>query len=305
MREGGVRLTAEASDIEVLRAERDALAAQVRGLEQALVQAQERFDLFAATLPGISWEAWGQPYEGTWNYVSASVEAITGHAPELWQSRPGFCLEIMHPDDRARVRQETAESYARGDLRGVQEYRLHTRTGGLLHLHVRYTILRDERGEAIAWQAFSLDVTAKRAAEAARDRMQAELIRGQAELLSELSTPLMPISDQVVAMPLIGRIDGPRMERVIDVLLRGVSQLRARFAIVDITGVPEVDAEVARALLRAARATRLLGVEMVITGVRPEVAQAFCALDERLDHVATLATLQTGVAYAMRRGQRR
>jgi rsbT co-antagonist protein RsbR len=69
--------------------------------------------------------------------------------------------------------------------------------------------------------------------------------------------------------------------------------------------VPEVDAEVARALLRAARATRLLGVEMVITGVRPEVAQAFCALDERLDHVATLATLQTGVAYAMRRGQRR
>jgi len=298
-------LTAEASDIEALRAERDRLAAQVRGLESALAQSQERFELFAATLPGISWEAWGRPYEDIWSYVSASVEAITGHAVELWQSRPGFCLEVMHPDDRERVRRETAESYARGDLRGVQEYRLYTRAGALLHLHVRYTILRDERGEAIAWQAFSLDVTSRREAEAARDRMQAELVRGQAELLSELSTPLMPISDEVVAMPLIGRIDATRATRVIEVLLRGVSQMRARFAILDITGVPGVDVEVARALLRAARATRLLGVETVITGVRPEVARAFCALDERLDQVATLATLQTGVAYAMGRGRGR
>ncbi len=298
-------MTAETSDIAALRAERDQLAAQVRGLEVALVQAQERFDVFASTLPGISWETWGRPYEDTWNYVSASVEAITGHASELWQNRPGFCLEVMHPEDRERVRRETAESYARGDLHGVQEYRLHTRTGALLHLHVRYTILRDERGEAIAWQAFSLDVTAQRAAEAARDRMQDELIRGQAELLSELSTPLMPISDQIVAMPLIGRLDGSRAARVIEVLLHGVAKTRARFAILDITGVPEVDVEVGRALLRAARATRLLGVETIITGIRPEVAQAFVALDERLDHVATLATLQTGVAYAMRRGQAR
>lgn len=303
--EGRRALTAESSDIAALRAERDALAAQVRGLEQALVQAQERFDVFAATLPGISWETWGRPYEDTWNYVSASVEAITGHASELWLNRPGFCLEVMHPEDRERVLRETAESYARGDLRGVQEYRLHTRAGPLLHLHVRYTILRDERGEAIAWQAFSLDVTAQREAEAARDRMQGELIRGQAELLSELSTPLMPISEQIVAMPLIGRIDGPRAARVIEVLLQGVAKTRARFAILDITGVPAVDAEVASALLRAARATRLLGVETIITGLRPEVAQAFVALDERLDRVATLATLQTGVAYAMRRGQPR
>jgi rsbT co-antagonist protein RsbR len=296
-------LTAETGDIAALRAERDALAAQVQGLEQALVQAQERFDVFASTLPGISWETWGRPYEDTWNYVSPSIEAITGHPAELWQNRPGFCIEVMHPEDRERVRRETAESYARGDLRGVQEYRLHTRTGALLHLHVRYTIVRDERGEAIAWQAFSLDVTAQREAEAARDRMQDELIRGQAELLSELSTPLMPISDEIVAMPLIGRIDGPRAARVIEVLLQGVAKTRARFAILDITGVREVDVEVGRALLRTAQATRLLGVETIITGVRPEVAQAFVGLDERLDHVATLATLQTGVAYAMRRGQ--
>lgn len=294
-------VTVETADIDALRAERDRLVAHARELEHALAAAHERFDVFASTLPGISWETWGRPYEDTWNYVSASVEAITGHASELWTGQPGFCLAVMHPDDRARVLQEAADSLANGDLRGVQEYRLYARSGALLHMHVRYSVLRDEQGRALAWQAFSLDVTAQREAEAARDRMQAELIRGQAELLSELSTPLMPISAGIVAMPLIGRVDATRAGRVIEVLLRGVSQARARFAILDITGVPGVDAEVARALLKAARATRLLGVETVITGVRPEVAQAFCALDERLDQVATRATLETGVAYAMRR----
>lgn len=290
------RSAADVGEIESLRA-------RVRELEHALALAHERFDLFAATLPGISWETWGPPYEGVMSYVSASVEAITGYPAEDWQTRPGLCLAVMHPDDRARVLRETADSYARGDLRGTQEYRLIRRDEATLHLHVHYSILRDEAGEAVAWQAFSLDVTAQREAEAARDRLHAELVRGQAELLSELSTPLMPISGDILAMPLIGRVDEARAARVLEVLLQGVAQARARYAIVDITGVPAVDAGVAAALVRAARATRLLGVETLITGVRPEVAAAFVELDEPLGQVATLATLQTGVAYAMRRGR--
>lgn len=288
--------SADASEIETLRA-------RTRDLERALGLAQQRFDLFAATLPGISWETWGAPYEGVMNYVSASVEDITGYPAETWQSRPGFCLEVMHPDDRARVLRETAESHARGEIRGTQEYRLIRRDDSVLHLHVRYSILRDEAGQAIAWQAFSLDVTAQREAETARDRMHAELIRSQAEQLSELSTPLMPISADILAMPLIGRLDAARAARVLEVLLQGVVRSGARYAILDITGVPAVDAEVAQALLRTARATRLLGVETLITGVRTEVAQALVALGEGLDRVPTLATLQTGVAYAMRRAR--
>lgn len=280
------------------QAERDELALRVRGLEGALAQAQTRFELFAATLPGISWEAWGKPHEALINYVSASAEAITGYSVDDWQSRPGFILELIHPDDRARVVAETDTSWARGDVRGAQDYRVVARDGAALWLHVRYTILRDEAGAPFAWQAFSLDVTAQVQAIAERDRMRDEL-------LSELSTPLIPITDDVLAMPLIGRIDRRRAEQVIAVLLAGLTRARARYAILDITGVRDCDAEVARALVQAARAARLLGVEAIITGIRPEVARAFIELGERLDGAVTLATLQSGVAYALQRGGRR
>jgi rsbT co-antagonist protein RsbR len=284
-----------------LRAERDALSERVSELQASLARAEERFDLFASTLPGISWESWDRPYEGLVNYVSSSAGVLTGYEPDEWLSRPGFCLSIMHPDDRARILQAAADSYARGDVSGTQDYRLLKKNGEVLDVHVRYSILRLPTGEPIAWQAFSLDVTAQRKAEAARDEAQARLIQAQADLLSELSTPLMPILDHVVAMPLVGRIDPQRAERVLEVLLDGVSRSRARFAILDITGVPAVDREIARVLLRAARATRLLGVKMVLTGVRPEVARALCAFDEKLDDMVTLATLQAGVAYVLKK----
>jgi rsbT co-antagonist protein RsbR len=206
-------------------------------------------------------------------------------------------LDSVHPDDRARVVAETEASYASGDVRGAQDYRAVTRAGATIWLHVRYTILRDEAGEAFAWQAFSLDVTAQRSAELERDRMRDEL-------LGELSTPLIPIADDVLAMPLIGRIDGPRAQRVLEVLLAGLGRTRARWAILDITGVPGCDAEVARALVRSARAAKLLGVEVLNTGLRPEVARTFVALGEDLAGVTTLATLQSGVAHALRRGAR-
>ena len=207
-------------------------------------------------------------------------------------------LELIHPDDRARVVAETDASYARGDVRGVQEYRVVARGGAVLWLHVRFTILRDEAGAAFAWQAFSLDVTAQRSAEAERDRMRDEL-------LSELSTPMIPLTDDVLAMPLIGRIDRDRAERVLATLLAGLTRARARFAILDITGVRDCDAEVARALVRASSAARLLGVEVIITGVRPEVARTLVTLGEGLGGAVTLATLQSGVAWALQRGARR
>ncbi|MCC6557784.1 MAG: PAS domain-containing protein [Polyangiaceae bacterium] len=293
----------EGAALDALRAENAALAARVRALSGALSRAEERFDAFTSTLPGISWEAWGEPYEAPVTYVSASAEAITGYGLSEWD-HPGFWLKIMHPDDRARVLGETEESYARGDTGGVQEYRWIARGGGVRWAHVRYTIVRDEAGRPAAWQAFTIDITAQKEAEAERDRMREELIRSQAELLAELSTPLVPVAEDVLAMPLVGRIDRARADRVLSVLLEGVGGAGARVAILDVTGVPSVDAEALRALLRAARATRLLGAEMMITGVRPEVARAICAEGEGLGGVTTCATLRQGIARAMAGGRR-
>jgi PAS domain S-box-containing protein len=130
---------------------------------------------------------------------------------------------------------------------------------------------------------------------------QQQLIRLQAAALRELSTPLIPISDDVLVMPLVGALDTTRTQQVIEALLHGVAAGHARTAILDITGVPVVDTQVANALLQAAQSVRLLGAQVLITGIRPEVAQTLVGLGVDLSLTITRATLQDGIAYAMRR----
>ena len=130
---------------------------------------------------------------------------------------------------------------------------------------------------------------------------QQQLIRLQAAALRELSTPLIPISDDVLVMPLVGALDTSRAQQVIETLLHGVAAGHARVAILDITGVPLVDTQVANALLQAAQSVRLLGAQVLITGIRPEVAQTLVGLGVDLSLIVTRATLQDGIAYAMKR----
>jgi PAS domain-containing protein len=105
------------------------------------------------------------------------------------------------------------------------------------------------------------NVTERKRGEAALRQtiVQEETIRAQAAALAELSTPLIPINDQVVVMPLIGSLDSRRAQQVIETLLQGISANRAQVAILDITGVPIVDTQVANALIQAAQAVKLLG----------------------------------------------
>lgn len=135
----------------------------------------------------------------------------------------------------------------------------------------------------------------------ARVRAEEERAVMQAALLAELSTPLIPISDQVVLMPLIGTVDGQRAQRVMEILLSGVNTRRATMTIIDITGVPVADTFVASMLMQCAQAVRLLGAQVVLTGIRPEVAQLLVGLGVDLRGIVTRSTLQAGIAYALGR----
>jgi anti-anti-sigma regulatory factor len=139
-------------------------------------------------------------------------------------------------------------------------------------------------------------------ANAERERMQDEMMRMQELALRELSTPLLAVSDHAVVMPLIGAIDSRRAQQVIETLLEGITTHGANIAILDITGVTVVDTQVANALLRAAQAVRLLGARVVLTGIRPEIAQTLVGLGADLSEVVTRSSLQSGIAYAI--GQR-
>ena len=134
-----------------------------------------------------------------------------------------------------------------------------------------------------------------------REQMQGQIIEAQAAALRELSTPLIPINDRTVIMPLIGSIDSARATQIVESLLQGVSQMNAGVVILDLTGVPVVDTQVASALLQAARAVRLLGAEVVLTGIRPEIAQTLVSLGISLGDVVTLSNLQSGIERALNR----
>jgi len=100
-------------------------------------------------------------------------------------------------------------------------------------------------------------------------------------------------------MPLIGSMDSRRAQQVLETLLNGIAANGAEVAIIDITGIPVVDTQVANALLQAAQAVKLLGAQVVLTGIRPEVAQTLVALDADWTTMVTRSTLQSGIAFAM------
>ncbi len=140
---------------------------------------------------------------------------------------------------------------------------------------------------------------------AEREQREAELQRSEearaqiADQLARLSTPLIPISDTIVVMPLIGTIDTWRIQQVTETLLQGLAQRHAEVVILDITGVPVVDSQVAQGLLQTAQAVRMLGARMLLTGIRPEVAQALVGLGIDLAAIVTFGTLQAAVAAAL------
>jgi anti-anti-sigma factor len=122
-------------------------------------------------------------------------------------------------------------------------------------------------------------------------------------LLQELSTPIVPIYDGIVVLPLIGAIDTGRANEIMERLLEQISRQHAESVIIDITGVPLVDTNVAQHLLQTAQAARLLGASVILVGIGPEIAQTIVQLGIDLSAVSTLPDLQAGVTLALRRRQ--
>jgi anti-anti-sigma regulatory factor/HAMP domain-containing protein len=132
-------------------------------------------------------------------------------------------------------------------------------------------------------------------------RQQEDLLANQAALLqqiADMAMPVLPVSPGVVVIPLIGTIDSQRAANLSTRLLEGVQEQRARVALIDITGVPLVDTQVAKALMSAVASARLLGAQTLLVGVRPEIAQTLVGLGVELRGLETTTTLQEGLKRA-------
>jgi rsbT co-antagonist protein RsbR len=131
-------------------------------------------------------------------------------------------------------------------------------------------------------------------------RAREEVITEQAEQLLELSTPVVKLWEGVVAVPLVGTLDSARTQIVMEKLLQTLVDTGSEHAIIDITGVPAVDTEVAQHLLKTVVAARLMGAQCTISGIRPQIAQTIVTLGIEFGDIPTKASLADALLHALR-----
>lgn len=126
------------------------------------------------------------------------------------------------------------------------------------------------------------------------------VIREQQEAIRVLSTPVLQVRERLLILPIIGVIDPQRARQLTEQLLRGIRTNRAKVVVIDITGVPMMDATVANHLVQTVEAARLLGAEVIITGLSPEIAQTLVTIGVDLGKMNTVGDLQGGIEEADR-----
>src|SRR5499433_1740764 len=126
------------------------------------------------------------------------------------------------------------------------------------------------------------------------------VIREQQEAIRELSTPVLPVRERLLILPIIGLIDPQRARQLTEQLLRGIRTNRAKVVVIDITGVAAMDASVANHLVQTVEAARLLGATVIVTGLSPEIAQTLVNIGVDLGKMNTVGDLQGGIEEAER-----
>nr|WP_255216015.1 STAS domain-containing protein [Pseudenhygromyxa sp. WMMC2535] len=202
-------------------------------------------------------------------------------------------MVIEDIDARLLKLEEHLAAAAAGDVRPIEI----TRDDPLAAIEVGVNVVLHDLVEEIA------------RAQTARDELQvkleeltaqAELIRRQRETILQLSTPLLQLWDEILALPIIGSLDDTRAESLSKRMLDEVHASKVRFVILDLTGIEIVDTHTAGRLMQVIQAARLLGVECLLSGIQPEVALTLAHLQEGLAGVQTHRNLKQSLAACLK-----
>jgi PAS domain S-box-containing protein len=158
--------------------------------------------------------------------------------------------------------------------------------------NVIITCLRDRGGEVRGFGKVTRDLTERRLAEE-KSRKQTQ------ELLEMAAVPVVQVWDGIVLVPLIGTLDSQRTQQLMERVLNRVTETNSPVALLDITGVPSIDTQTAQHLIETIAAVRLLGADVVLTGVRPSIAQTLVHLGIDLSNVTTRSSLSAGLRMAL------
>jgi rsbT co-antagonist protein RsbR len=275
-----------------VEAERERLHQEIiRAQKGELRESEERYRAFSeAATEGILLHKDGitvdvnQSFVDMYGYNDPS-ELIGKNAVEL---------TIATPEDREKIYQNVRSG-------GTGPYEVMAKradgTTFPIEVNARQTHFKGETVRVV----LITDLTRRKQAEAERERLQKEAIDAQKRAIQELSTPIIPVMERIIVMPLIGGIDTLRARDVTRALLAGIREHRAQVVIVDITGVPIVDSGVAAYLNKTIQAARLKGARTIVTGMSDAVAETIVDLGIDWGGIETLSDLQTGLVVALNR----
>ncbi len=244
-----------------------------------------------------------------WDFRTDRVEfhnqdlpRMLGYEPgELTNTREAF-TELIHPDDLQMMLAALQAHIADPSVPYNTEGRIRMKDGSWKWVLGSGVIVeRDADGQPLRMIGTYQDIDQQKRFAEERERLQQEIIEAQRQALAELSTPIIPIMDRIIVLPLVGGIDTQRARDIMRAVLEGITRYRAKIVILDITGVPVVDSGVADHLNRTIQAARLKGAQTIVTGITDAVAETIVDLGIDWHTFETLRDLQSGLVMALDR----
>lgn len=288
-----VRSMADAGAPEPLAPGDDALGELERQVNRLIrssnSQLQERLLFAVGPVVVFRWQnREGWPVE----YVSPNVETLTGYPLDDFASGRRPYATLIHKDDLARVIEEvTSNSTTNVSWFVHQPYRVLRADGKALWVADYTVILRDEAGQATHFFGYILDVS---------DQIeQLSRLRVQEQVIERLGSPILQVGHGVLAVPLLGNLDGDRASRMTDDLLLAINKSSTRTAILDLTGLQDIDTATIEHLVRTSRAVGLLGCRCLLSGISPAVATMIVQLGLGAQALTSVATLQDALELAL------
>jgi rsbT co-antagonist protein RsbR len=251
------------------------------------------FEVFSRILGNAPIVVWAVDTEGNFTLAEGKGLELLGLTPEEALTRNALEMYKDSP--------EVAQAFVRA--LGGEESRMLTSPSPGVHLENWYVPLRHEGTGAVRGVVgIAIDASERMQSEQEL-RDQLVVNERQGATIRALATPIIQVWDEVLCLPVIGTVDSARTAEMMQSLLEAIVREQARFAIVDLTGVEVVDTSTADHLIQLFRAAKVLGVQGILCGIRPAVAQTVVALGLDLASVRTMRSLRDALKWCIRTGK--